>query len=266
MAKKKKKKNKPSVKKERQNRKADTPKPETITPSGDSQLTTNKGESETEVPRNVDPPPPNDEQSKEIPAASQPPGKIANLPRTNTILGKIARHGRLDKRIRRMLPDLVSVLIALVVIVLGSTLWWQPPLLTSSFPVASFSYKGGPARAATLYRPVAMRQRYYIQLPEKIENRYEWFAVDRRREVVALSKEPQHQLLGVNAIRRGDPLGLDLEFRTIDGHEWLIHFHRDAIVFSNNLLKIRVDTGNPDNGAPDSQVKQPRQTSTAKVD
>jgi hypothetical protein len=264
---KKKKKNKPSVKKkEKRNRKADTPKSEVITPAGNSQITKNKGESEIKVSRSVDPPSTNDEQPKEIPAASQPPGKIANPPRINTILGKIDRHGRLDKRIRRMLPDLISVLIALIVVVLGSILWWQPPLFTCSFPATSFSYKRGPAMAATLYRPVAMRQRYYIQLPEKIENRYEWFAVDRRREVVALSEEPQHQLLGVSAIRRSDPLGLDLEFRTIDGHEWLIHFHRDAIVFSNNLLKVRVDTGNPDKGAPNSQFKQPRQTSTAKVD
>jgi hypothetical protein len=66
--------------------------------------------------------------------------------------------------------------------------------------------------------------------------------VDRRREVVALTEAPRHRALGLQAIRRSDPLGLDLEFRKLDGSEWQIAFLDDAIVFSNTLLTVRLDT------------------------
>lgn len=144
-------------------------------------------------------------------------------------------------RMRRMLPDLIRVLLALSVITIGTAIWLQPPIFTASFPHATFQYHGKTAQDATLYRPVAMPERYYIELPEKLENRYQWFAVDRRREVVALCEEPQHRFLGKKAIRRGAPLGLDLEFRKLDGSEWLIHFYTDAIVCSNNVLSVRLE-------------------------
>jgi len=140
-----------------------------------------------------------------------------------------------------MLPDLLRVFLALSVIAIGIAIWFQPPIFKASFPHTTFQHRGKSARDATLYRPAAMPERYYIELPEKLENRYQWFAVDRRREVVAACEEPLHSFLGKKAIRRGAPLGLDLEFRKLDGSEWLIHFYIDAIVFSNNVLAVRLD-------------------------
>ena len=145
-------------------------------------------------------------------------------------------------RIRRMLPDIIRVALALTVIGIGTAIWWKPPLMTASYPVTTFTYKDNAVKEAALYRPLAMQERYYVKLPYKVSKRYEWFAIDRRREVVALAEEPKHSFLGNIAIKRADPLGLDLEFRKIDGHEWLIYFYSDAIVFSNNLLCVRMDT------------------------
>lgn len=146
-------------------------------------------------------------------------------------------------RIQRMLPDIIRVALAFSVIGIGTAIWWKPPLMTASFPVTTFTYKDDTVKEATLYRPLAMPERYYVQLPYKIAKRYEWFAIDRRREVVALTEKPEHTFLGNTAIKRTDPLGLDLEFRKLDGFEWLIHFNPDSIVFSNNLLCVRLDTG-----------------------
>ena len=145
-------------------------------------------------------------------------------------------------RIQRMLPDIIRAVLALAVIGVGAAIWWKPPLMTATFPITTFTYKDNTVKEATLYRPLAMPERYYVQLPYKIAKRYEWFAIDRRREVVALAEEPQHTFLGNTAIKRSDQLGLDLEFRKIDGAEWLIHFNPDSIVFSNNLLCVRLDT------------------------
>lgn len=144
-------------------------------------------------------------------------------------------------RMRRMLPDLLRVLLALSVIAFGVAIWFQPPIFEASFPHTTFQHRGKGAQEATLYRPIAMPERYYIELPEKLEGRYQWFAVDRRREVVAACEEPLHRFLGKRAIRRGGALGLDLEFRKLDGSEWLIHFYTDAIVFSNNVLSVQLE-------------------------
>jgi hypothetical protein len=141
-----------------------------------------------------------------------------------------------------MLPDILRVVLAFSVIAFGSVIWLKPPLFKASFPITTFRYKGKAAQTARLYRPIAMQERYYVELPQKIEGRYQWFAIDRRREEVALCEEPSRRFFGKKAIRRGDPLGLDLEFRNIDGSEWLIHFYIDSIVFSNNLLSVRLDT------------------------
>ncbi len=176
-------------------------------------------------------------------APEAPPQQAsAAAPAARSMADKIGCDIRVGSRLRRMLPDLIRVLLAFGVIAVGAAIWWKPPLLSASFPVTTFRYRNGPARAAALYRPVAMPERYYVRLPEKLENRYEWFAIDRRREVVALTEEPQHRFLGKTAVKRGEELGLDLEFRDIDGHEWLIYFYADAIVFSNNLLSISLDT------------------------
>ena len=43
------------------------------------------------------------------------------------------------------------------------------------------------------------------------------------------------------AIRRGDPLGQDLEFTKIDGLEWRVGFYADSVVFSNAILCVRLE-------------------------
>ena len=145
-------------------------------------------------------------------------------------------------RWRRWLPDLVKAALALAVIGVAAAIWYQPPLVKAGFPYVSYTFRGQPAERAVLFRPLAMPTRYYVALPERLAERYHWFAVDRRREVVALAEAPQRRILGRPAIRRSDPLGLDLEFRTLDGSEWRIFFLEDAIVFSNALLSVRLDT------------------------
>ncbi|MFO7937316.1 MAG: hypothetical protein R6V06_06905 [Kiritimatiellia bacterium] len=169
-------------------------------------------------------------------------GKKRSKAQVSAVENKINRDIKTRSRLRKMLPDIIRVGLAFTVIGLGVAIWWKPPLLTATFPVTTFRYKNQPVKKAALFRPLAMRERYYVKLPEKLENRYQWFAIDRRREVVALSKKPQESFFGKTAIKRADSLGLDLEFRTIDGHEWRINFYSDAIVFSNNLLCVRLDT------------------------
>lgn len=144
-------------------------------------------------------------------------------------------------RWRRWLPDVTKVLMALVVIGVAAAIWYQPPLVKARFPYVSYVFRGQRAEDAVLFRPLAMPTRYYVALPESLAGRYQWFAVDRRREVVALTEAPRHRALGHPAIRRSDPLGMDLEFRKLDGSEWRIAFLDDAIVFSNALLTVRLD-------------------------
>jgi hypothetical protein len=150
---------------------------------------------------------------------------------------------RLPKSLfRRLLPDLVKVGLAFAVIGFGVAVWLKPPLIRATFPYVSYRFGGQVYTDALLYRPLAMPTRYYIQLPRQLAGRYTWFAVDRRREVAALSEAPSHRFLGKNAIKRSDPLGLDLEFRKLDDSEWQVDFFEDAISFSNALLSISMDT------------------------
>lgn len=145
-------------------------------------------------------------------------------------------------RMRRWLPDLAKVALALAVIAVAAAIWYQPPLILADFPYVSYAFQGQRATDAQLFRPLAMPTRYYIALPRQLAGRYQWFAVDRRREVAALTEQPRHRFLGRPAIKRSDPLGLDLEFRKLDGSEWRIFFFEDSIVFSNALLTVRMDT------------------------
>lgn len=145
-------------------------------------------------------------------------------------------------RWRRLLPDLIKVAAALTVVGVAALIWYQPPLVVSDFPHVSYHFDGSRFEDAILYRPLAMPTRYYVALPQKLADKYEWFAVDRRREVVALAEAPSRRGLGRLAIRRSDPLGLDLEFRKLDGSEWQIFFFDTAIVFSNAVLCVRLDT------------------------
>ena len=144
-------------------------------------------------------------------------------------------------RLQRLIPDLIKVAAAFAVIFIAGAIWYKPPLILASRPYVSYTFGGQEATDAKLYRPLAMPTRYYIELPRQLANRYTWFAVDRRREVAALSEEPRHLFLGKKANKRSDPLGLDLEFRKLDHSEWQVHFFDDAIVFSNDVLTVRLD-------------------------
>jgi hypothetical protein len=156
---------------------------------------------------------------------------------------------RVLPRWRRWAPDLLKTALALAVVGVAAMIWYQPPLVSAKFPYVSYRFEGRWAEDAVLYRPLAMPTRYYVALPQKLAGRYEWFAVDRRREVVALTEAPHRRGgTGGMAIRRSDPLGLDLEFRKLDGSEWLIHFTDNAIVFSNALLIVRMDTKKENSG------------------
>ncbi len=174
-----------------------------------------------------------------VPAETGLAAEREAVPRTE---GSRARTVAAVPRWRRWLPDLVKAALALAVIGVAAAIWYQPPLVRAAFPYVSYTFRGQRAEGAMLFRPLAMPTRYYVALPERLAERYHWFAVDRRREVVALAEAPQRRILGRPAIRRSDPLGLDLEFRTLDGSEWRIFFLDDAIVFSNALLSVRLDT------------------------
>ena len=84
--------------------------------------------------------------------------------------------------------DLLYVLLALAVILVGSAIWYQPPLLSSRALRVSYSFLGKDFADAALYRPLAMPTRYYVKLPHELQKRYRWFSIDRRREVCALTE------------------------------------------------------------------------------
>lgn len=145
-------------------------------------------------------------------------------------------------RFRYILPDVLKVAGALLVISVALVILLNPPLVRSDFPKVSYSYNGQTYTNAVLYRPLAMPTRYYIALPEKIADRYQVFAVDRRREVATLmTNDLSRTFLGMPAIKRSDPLGLDLEFRHLDNSEWQVFFLPEAIHFSNAVLAVRLD-------------------------
>ena len=157
-------------------------------------------------------------------------------------------------RLRRLLPDIIKVTLAVLVIGLAVAVWLKPPLLRDTLPYVTYTFKGQAFSDAVLYRPLSVPARFYVGLPEKLEGRYQWFTVDKLREIAALADgPPQGTFLGWPAVRRNAPLGLDLEFRTIDGAEWQVFFFKDAIVFSNNVLSVRLDTKKPTEATGDSR-------------
>ena len=144
--------------------------------------------------------------------------------------------------VRRLLPDVLKVVGALIVISVALVILVIPPLVQSDFPKVTYSYNGATYTNATLYRPLAMPTRYYIALPEKIADRYQFFAVDRRREVATLmTNKLSRTIFGMPAIKRTDPMGLDLEFRRLDNSEWRVSFLPETILFSNAVLAVRLD-------------------------
>lgn len=158
---------------------------------------------------------------------------------------KPAKGFRLGLRVRIILRrwgiDLAYSTAALAVIVVGAVIWYQPPLFRAKFPRVTYSFLGKTCADAELFRPLAMPTRYYVKLPHELKKQYRWFSVDRRREICAICQPPARKTFGAPAIRRSDPLGLDLEFRHMDNSEWRIGFFDDSIVFSNAVLCIRLD-------------------------
>jgi hypothetical protein len=147
-----------------------------------------------------------------------------------------------QSRLRRLLPDIIKVGAALLIIGIALAILLKPPLLKSDFPRVTYTFNGTTYTNAVLYRPLAMPTRYYIQLPETLAGRYRTFAVDRRREVAALMTNDLNQtLLGLPAIKRSDPLGMDLEFRHLDDSVWNVFFLPETILFSNAVLTVRLD-------------------------
>jgi len=133
---------------------------------------------------------PGETPEPEVPEKKEAGKKQPEQLKISTVEEKINADIRTRSRLRRMLPDIIRVTLALTVIGVGAAIWWKPPLLTASFPITTYKYKRGPVKEALLYRPLAMQERYYVKLPEKLENRYEWFAIDRRRRLWLLRKNP----------------------------------------------------------------------------
>lgn len=120
-------------------------------------------------------------------------------------------------------------------IILGVTIWFRPPLLSTSVFSAHYTGVDG-SYALQVEKPLGLPARFYITLPKPLDNRYQWFVVDVRREVVALLDQPPSNTtwLGIlPAIKRGHWTGLDLEMREIDGKEWHIAFSAQQISFTN---------------------------------
>lgn len=155
---------------------------------------------------------------------------------------KLEAAGTPGSRLRRLLPDALKVAGAFGVVMVGLLILLNPPLVQSARPKVSYTYQGRSYTNAVLYRPLAMPNRYYIALPEKLADRYQYFAVDRRREVAALmTNSLSRSFLGMPVIKRSDPMGMDLEFRHLDHSEWRVFFWPETILFSNAVLAVRLD-------------------------
>lgn len=138
--------------------------------------------------------------------------------------------------------DVAGILVAVAVLALGAAVWLMPPLFRASRPTLTYAVGDQTYTNAALFRPLAMPSRYYIELPRLIAGRYRWFVVDRRREIAAiLTNAPSSTLFGLPAIRRNDPLGIDLEFRKMDNSEWRVSFSPTDILFTNAILKVRLE-------------------------
>ena len=136
--------------------------------------------------------------------------------------------------------DLLVALLSLVGLILGIFIWYQPPLVEISSPTVECRYLGEPIKDVKLYTPLSMPARYYVKLPRELRKRYQWFSVDLRREICAISEPPTHTFLGWHAVRRSEPLGLDLEFRHLDDSEWHINFSDERIAFTNAVLSVEL--------------------------
>lgn len=142
---------------------------------------------------------------------------------------------------KRRLSDKIAVVLAGVVFALSAWIWIFPPLQPVSSPTAVYALGTNEVRQASVYRPVAVPARYYIELPETVLEQYRWFMVDFRSEVASRLKEPiSRRRFGLLSVNRSGDRGEDLEFRKIDGDEWTVSFFEGTAVFSNSLLRIEL--------------------------
>ncbi len=176
--------------------------------------------------------------SLESSGSESPEISVSIIPLTTELPGT----GLPVNRFRWLLPDVLKGAGACIVVIVALVILITPPLIQSDFPKVSYSYNGNTYTNALLYRPLAMPTRYYIALPEKIADRYQYFAVDRRREVATLMTNTlSRTIFGMPVVKRSDPMGLDLEFRHFDNSEWQVFFLPETILFSNAVLTVRLD-------------------------
>ena len=142
---------------------------------------------------------------------------------------------------KRRLSDKIAVVLAGFVFTISAWIWIFPPLQPVSSPKAVYALGTNEVRQASVYSPVAVPARYYIELPETVLGQYQWFMVDFRSEVASRLKGPiSHRRLGLLSVNRSGDRGEDLEFRKIDGDEWRVSFFEKNAVFSNSLLRIEL--------------------------
>ncbi len=171
------------------------------------------------------------------PTAGAPPtpSAPASLPASPADLHRQRRIFRLLHRL-----DLLIGLLVILAILLGASIWRTPPLIPAHDFHATATCAGQPLPPPAVYKLLGLPQRFYIRLPEIIDNRYQWFSVDMRQETVTLLPHDPATATWFNlpAIRRTDRLGLDLEFRTLAGLEWTIAFTPDRVSFTNGRLTL----------------------------
>lgn len=142
---------------------------------------------------------------------------------------------------KRKLSDKIAVVLAGIVFALSVWIWIFPPLQPVSSPIAGYALGTNEVRQASVYRPVAVPARYYIELPETVLGQFQWFMVDFRSEVAARLKEPvSRRRFGLLSVNRSGDRGEDLEFRKIDGDEWRVSFSGGDALFSNSLLRVEL--------------------------
>lgn len=140
---------------------------------------------------------------------------------------------------KRRLSDKIAVALASVIFALFGWVWVFPPLQPVSSQTAVYSVGTNEVRQASVYRPIAVPARYYVELPETVLDRYRWFMVDFRSEIAARLKDPiSRRWMGLLSVNRSGDRGEDLEFRKIGGDEWRVSFFGETAVFSNSLLRI----------------------------
>lgn len=147
---------------------------------------------------------------------------------------------RLLKMLHRL--DIAIVALGILALIIVVTLWRTPVMIPSAVQ-ASVEWAEPLEGQPKVYKLLGLPARFYIRLPRKLDDRYEWFTIDTRREIVSLlDDDPETTTwLGFPAVHRTDDPGLDLEFRDLDGLEWRIAFENDRVRFTNGRLTVTLN-------------------------